>query len=1152
MTKTSNRTFRNPISNRRPKRRHAANQSLRYEHLENRMLLACDVSTHNLASPTDVNCDNNTTPIDALLVINALNQDGPRSANDGPEGLAPDVNGDGNISPIDALMVINDLNSEGEDDAMARIRLMVTSTDDSSTAITSIGLGENFVLHGLVQDLTGREDGGVFTAYTDVLYDQNLVTANGPFTYGPNYPNGQDGTIVQAEGLLDEVGAFDGFDPLGIDELLLFSIPFTADQVGTVDFTPDPADNLPLHDVGLFGQQDPLAIEEIMYVGTNLQIIGDTAPVAGADSYVTDENTELNVAAINGVLVNDSDPNNDTLTAVLQTQASNGTVSLAADGSFTYTPNADFNGLDTFTYVANDGAENSNPATVTINVRPINAAPVAANDSYSTDEDTTLNPSLGVLSNDTDGDGDNLTVSLQTSTANGSLTLNADGTFSYSPNANFNGSDSFTYVANDGQVDSATATVTITVNPVNDVPVADGNSYSTSKNMPLTIDAASGVLSNDSDIDGDALTSSIASEASNGTVTLNSDGSFTYTPNSDFVGSDSFTYVANDGTIDSQAATVNINVTDPGSTQVVMRLEVTNVSGTPITSIAPGGNFVLSGYVQDVGDLPRDGVFAAYLDVTFDDSLVTAQGDFTFGDSYPNGRSGTVATGLLDEVGAFDGFDPLGDSELMLFSIEFQANQAGTVVFQGDPADILPDHLVLLFNESQGVPSAQIDYGSVSLDIQAGEPPVATDDAYATDEDVTLNVSAANGVLSNDSDPDENETLSAVLVNGPTNGSVTLNADGSFTYTPDANYNGPDAFTYRASDAANFSNIGTVSLTVNSVDDAPVARADSYSLSDADSTLTVNAANGVLRNDFDVEGSPLSVELVSTTSNGDLTLNSDGSFSYTPSSNLVGRDSFTYQVRSGNLVSEIASVSIDVGDLTPSDIVGYVYVDSNNDGVKSARERTLGGVMISLTGTNLLGDEVEQTTFTAADGSYAFEGLLRGVYTVTETQPILMVDGKDTIDGVHSLRNDRFIVDLPAGSVAGDYNFGEWGLEPQFLGNPWFFASRSNNGLFAALDPAGNVAWYCFEEGWANTASVDIDLATNGATLDLITTNFVGQNQTETIRVTGNRNVRIQGDMRNGMLVRLEGTSAEFGVGQTANASEGELDSTAIDQIFMV
>ena len=138
MTKTSNRTFRNPISNRRPKRRHAANQSLRYEHLENRMLLACDVSTHNLASPTDVNCDNNTTPIDALLVINALNQDGPRSANDGPEGLAPDVNGDGNISPIDALMVINDLNSEGEDDAMARIRLMVTSTDDSSTAITSM------------------------------------------------------------------------------------------------------------------------------------------------------------------------------------------------------------------------------------------------------------------------------------------------------------------------------------------------------------------------------------------------------------------------------------------------------------------------------------------------------------------------------------------------------------------------------------------------------------------------------------------------------------------------------------------------------------------------------------------------------------------------------------------------------------------------------------------------------------------------------------------------------------------------------------------------------------------------------------------------------------------------------------------------------
>ena len=141
----------------------------------------------------------------------------------------------------------------------------------------------------------------------------------------------------------------------------------------------------------------------------------------------------------------------DTLTAVLVSTTSNGILTLNANGSFSYTPNLNFNGIDSFTYQANDGSADSNVATVTITVNAVNDAPVAASDSYSTNEDVTLTVSAsGVLANDTDVDNDTLTAVLVSTTSNGSLTLNANGSFSYTPNLNFNGVDSFTYKANDG------------------------------------------------------------------------------------------------------------------------------------------------------------------------------------------------------------------------------------------------------------------------------------------------------------------------------------------------------------------------------------------------------------------------------------------------------------------------------------------------------------------------------------------------------------------------------------------------------------------------------------------------------------------------------------------------------------------------------
>jgi VCBS repeat-containing protein len=162
--------------------------------------------------------------------------------------------------------------------------------------------------------------------------------------------------------------------------------------------------------------------------------------------------------------------------------AVNGTLTLNLDGSFTYMPDPDFNGSDSFTYFANDGLANSNTATVTITIDPVNDPPVANDDTATTPENTVLIvPAPGVLVNDTDLENDPLTAILVTGPANGALSFFPDGGYVYTPTLNFNGLDSFTYQANDGQLSSNVATVTISVGPVNDPPVAYGDTANTNE-----------------------------------------------------------------------------------------------------------------------------------------------------------------------------------------------------------------------------------------------------------------------------------------------------------------------------------------------------------------------------------------------------------------------------------------------------------------------------------------------------------------------------------------------------------------------------------------------------------------------------------------------------------------------------------------------
>jgi predicted outer membrane repeat protein/VCBS repeat-containing protein len=481
----------------------------------------------------------------------------------------------------------------------------------------------------------------------------------------------------------------------------------------------------------------------------------NTAPVAAGDAYQTPQNSTLTISSP-GVLANDSDADGDQLIAVPYSQPAHGVLTMAEEGSFTYTPNSGYAGTDSFTYRAYDGEDHSNVATVSITVEAVNSPPVAASDAYATQANLTLTITApGVLDNDTDADGDPLSAVLASQTSHGTVSLSPIGGFNYVPDNGFTGTDSFTYTASDGEDSSIPATVTINVVAanVNLPPVAVGDSYATTQDTVLNVPSP-GVLSNDSDADGDPLVASLVSGPAHGSLALNTDGSFTYSPASGVTGVASFTYRASDGQAQSNIATVTITVEAANHAPVAIADSYATLAGTSLDIAAPG---VLDNDEDADGD-----PLVAVLESASAHGAVTLNPDGSFSYLPDSGYSGEDSFSYT----AFDG-------------------------------------------------SASSNVAAVTITIVAGEvnlPPVAIGDNYTAAFETPLQV-AAPGVLTNDSDV-QGEPLTAVLQDGPAHGTLQLNEDGSFTYLPATGYTGEDSFRYVASDGQAYSSPATVRITV--------------------------------------------------------------------------------------------------------------------------------------------------------------------------------------------------------------------------------------------------------------------------------------------------------------------------------------------------
>ncbi|MET2973208.1 tandem-95 repeat protein, partial [Vibrio harveyi] len=271
------------------------------------------------------------------------------------------------------------------------------------------------------------------------------------------------------------------------------------------------------------------------------------APVAVNDTVATDEDTAVTI----DVLANDSDPENDTLTiTAASVPAEQGTVTIV-DGKLVFTPAENFNGDATISYTISDG-QLTDDATVAVTVNPANDAPVAVNDAVSTDEDTAV--TIDVLANDSDPENDQLTITNASVPAEQGTVAIVDGKLLFTPAENFNGDATISYTISDGQL-TDDATVAVTVNPVNDAPVAVNDTVSTDEDTAVTID----VLANDSDPENDTLTITAASvPAEQGTVAI-VDGKLVFTPAENFNGDATISYTISDGQLTNDA-TVAVTV----------------------------------------------------------------------------------------------------------------------------------------------------------------------------------------------------------------------------------------------------------------------------------------------------------------------------------------------------------------------------------------------------------------------------------------------------------------------------------------------------------------------------------------------------------------------------------------------------------------
>ncbi len=673
----------------------------------------------------------------------------------------------------------------------------------------------------------------------------------------------------------------------------------------------------------------------------------NAAPVANDQVRTVNEDGAVTIT------LSATDGNGDALTYTLISAPAQGVLSDFDPVARTvvYTPTPGYTGPDAFQFQVDDGKAGIDTGTVTLNVLPVNDAPLAAAQAVTLEEDT---PRLIVLGgSDTETGRADLVFALVTGPVNGSLSFGPAGGWTYTPGADFVGNDSFTYTVTDrGDPDgtpanaltSAVAMVSLTVTAVNDAPViAPVEDQVVLEGSTLLVNLSA------SDPEGQALVWSLDAAPAGMTIDANT-GRITWTPDDGFANVDVSVRATDAGspaafdtvgfqvtvqnvaptlTISGAAAvdqgapfTLNLGATDPGADTIVSweinwgdgftQTVAGDVASVDHTYFAGGSNYSITATATD-----EDGTYASNSLGVF----VTAP------NTAPVPQSQTL---FLDEDGSLvitlGASDANGD--VLTFSIE-AGPERGTLSAV-DPftrqVTFTPDANVrgndsFTFRVSDGLASA---VGTVNLKVRpVNDAPVANGAMLSVAEDTAL-----LGQLTG-SDVETPAELTFSLVSGPASGVLTLNPDGTFRYDPAADFAGTVSFVFTVTDGGDdeldcgcplapngFVADGpktsapvTVTIDVTPVNDAPMAEDDAVTA--VNGVALVIPASGVLGNDADVEGDALSVVGVGPAIHGTVSVAADGSIVYTADAGYIGSDTFTYTVSDGDL-TDVGTVSVNV------------------------------------------------------------------------------------------------------------------------------------------------------------------------------------------------------------------------------------------------
>ncbi|WP_318491500.1 retention module-containing protein [Photobacterium leiognathi] len=991
---------------------------------------------------------------------------------------------------------------DGRNTDVAAIQSLITSGDDPTKHAKASAAG-NPTHAGGFGYVTLQRNGDEVLAKTDFstsgqhrderlnteLFD-SAVHQTGLVIKGEIYTVPEDNKVVL--NLLDNDTSVSG-DPLSIhsingtpltgsDQTIVIEhghITITAD--GTITFIPEPNFN---GDVNVDYTVTDGTSEEHGHSTVIVTPVND-APVANPDSFTTNEDTSITV----NLTKNDSDVDGDKLTVKEINGMSltggeqtvvvdNGKIVIAHDGGMTFVPSDNYHGDVTVPYTITDG-DKSATSTVTIHVTPVNDAPIANPDSFTTDEDTPI--TVDLTKNDRDVDGDTVTIKEINGTSltggeqtvvvdNGKIVIAHDGSMTFVPRDNYHGDVTVPYTITDGDK-TATSTATIHVTPVNDAPVANPDSFTTDEDTSITVN----LTNNDSDVDGDKLTVKEINGipltggeqtivVDHGKIVIADDGGMTFIPSDNYHGDVTVPYTITDGD-KSATSTVTIHVTpindapvaNPDSfttdedTSITVdlikndhdidgdKLTVKEINGTPLTGgeqtvVVDNGKIVIA-HDGGMTFVPRDNyhgdVTVPYTITDGDKSAsstatihVTPVNDAPVAtpDSFTTGEDTPITVDLIKNDHDIDG-DKLTVKEINGTSVIPGHEQTivvdnGKIVIAHDggmifiPSDNYHGDVTVPYTITDGDKSAS---STATIHVTpVNDAPVANPDSFTTDEDTSITVD----LTENDHDVD-GDKLTVKEINGTPvtpgheqtivvdNGKIVIADDGGMTFIPSDNYHGDVTVPYTITDGDKTAT-STVTIHVTPVNDAPIANPDSFT-TDEDISITVD----LTKNDHDVDSDKLTVKEINGTSltggeqtvvvdNGKIVIADDGGMTFIPSDNYHGDVTVPYTITDGDK-SATSTVTMHVTPINDAPI-------ANPDSFTTDEDTSITVDLIKndsdIDGDKLTVTEINGTPLTGGEQTVVVEN---GKIVIAHNGGMTFVPNKDyngTVDVNYTITDD--------------------------------------------------------------------------------------------------------------------------------------------------